>query len=172
MKALGHRRKLVCVCMLAVALGAVAPLAWARTLQVVPYPVARVWPASVRFLRVVRDYPIREKDESAGYILFDFTDGPKPCKAALELIPVTDSEGRDATRLALTIPDLPRRYEILVLEKLSAKIRDDEGPPPPAPRAPEKPKPDAAVPPPGEERRPVPVPVPMPEQNDQPSLFR
>jgi hypothetical protein len=171
MKARCRRRNLVLVCMFAVALLAVSSHAWARTLQVVPYPITSVWPASVRFLRVVRDYPIREKDESAGYILFDFTDGPKLCKASLELIPVTDSEGRSATRLVVTIPDLPRRYEILVIDKLSAKIRDDEGPPPPAPREPEKPKPDAAPPAPAESKRPVPVPV-TPEQEEQPSLFR
>ena len=122
------------------------PSAWARTMETVPYPLADVWPAAVRFLRVDRNFPIREKDESSGYILFDYTDGPKSCKGSLELIRVTDAEGRDATRLAITIPDLPHRYEQMLLDRLATKLREDRGPPAPPPRKPEPPKPDAAPP--------------------------
>ena len=153
-------------CLLGVAVLAGAWLAtpallWARTLDIVPYPISSVWPAAVRFLRVDRDFPVREKDEQAGYVLFDYTDGPKPCRASLELIRVTDPEGRDATRLAVTIPDLPRRYERALLDKLAAKVRDDQGPPAPPPPKPERPKPDAgaATPPPA--TPPVP-PLPLP----------
>jgi hypothetical protein len=133
---------------LVAALLAPAATGWARSMETIPYPITSVWPAAVRFLRVDRDFPIREKDETAGYVLFDYTDGPKPCKASLELIRVTDSEGRDATRLAVSIPDLPKRYEKMLLDKLSAKMRDDHGPPAPPPRKPEPSLPDAAPPPP------------------------
>jgi hypothetical protein len=122
----------------------------ARTMEIVPYPIVDVWPASVRFLRVDRGFPIREKDESAGYVLFDFTDGPKACKASLELIRATDPEGRDATRLAVSIPDLPKRYEQMLIDKLTGKLREDYGPPAPPPRhnkSVEPSHPDAAVPP-------------------------
>jgi hypothetical protein len=125
-------------------------LAHARTMQIVPYPIADVWPASVRFLRVDRSFPVREKDESAGYVLFDFTDGPKPCKASLELIHALDPEGRDATRLAVSIPDLPKRYEQMLIDKLTAKLHEDQGPPAPPPkRTPPTPpaRPDASPPP-------------------------
>ena len=119
---------------------------WARTLEVVPYPVADVWPSTVRFLRVDRNFPIREKDDDAGYILFDYLDGPKTCKGSLELIRITDRDGRDATRLAVSIPELPHRYEQMLLDRLVAKLRDDRGPPAPPPRKPEPtpPNPDAA----------------------------
>lgn len=129
-----------------------AGLAHARTMAVVPYPIADVWPASVRFLRVDRGFPIREKDESAGYVLFDSTDGPKPCRASLELIHAVDAEGRDATRLAVSIPDLPKRYEQLLIDKLTGKLREDYGPPAPPPKRtlpapPQRPeRPDAAPP--------------------------
>jgi hypothetical protein len=121
---------------------------WARTLEVVSYPLADVWPGAVRFLRVDRNFPIREKDDDAGYILFDYLDGPRTCKGSLELIRITDKEGRDATRLAVAIPDLPRRYEQMLLDRLVAKLRDDRGPPAPPPRKPEPPpqNPDAAPP--------------------------
>ncbi len=131
---------------LTAALLALPALCWARTLEIVPYPITSVWPGAVRFLRVDRGFPIREKDESAGYILFEYTDGPKPCKASLELIRAADPEGRDATRLAVSIPDLPRRYEQMLLDKLAAKMRDDHGPPAPPPRKPEPPKPEPTKP--------------------------
>jgi len=122
-----------------------APLR-ARTLETLPYAIADVWPGAVRFLRVDRGFVIREKDEAAGYVLFDFTDGPKSCKASLELIRTTDKEGRDATRVAITIRDLPRHYEQMLLDKLVSRLRDDRGAPPPPPRKPEPPKPDAGPP--------------------------
>ncbi len=127
-------------------------LAWARTLNTMPYPITSVWPAAVRFLRVDRGFPVHEKDEAAGYILFEWTDGPKSCRGSFELIQVTDSEGRDATRVAITIPDLPKRYEQMLFDKLAARLKDDIGPPPPPPRKPEPAaKPDAGppAPPPG-----------------------
>ena len=52
--------------------------AGARNASLVPYPTADVWPAAVRFLRVDRDYQLKEKDEAAGYILFDI---PRPSAA-------------------------------------------------------------------------------------------
>ena len=121
---------------------------WTRTVEVTPYPVTNVWPAAVRFLRVDRGFPVREKDEAAGYVLFDHTDGPKPCKGSLELIRATDHDGRDATRIVITIPELPRRYEQMLIDKFVAKLRDDQGPPAPPPqRKPEpSPQPDAAPP--------------------------
>jgi len=146
-----HGRRLVAG--LAVAACWLAPtMSWARTLEIAPYPIASVWPSAVRFLRVDRGFPVREKDEPAGYVLFDYTDGPKPCKGSLELIRATDREGREATRIAITIPDLPRRYEQMLLDKFVAKLRDDQGPPAPPPRKPETPPPppDAAPPPPSQ----------------------
>jgi len=139
-------RRQLALAALAVALLALPDLVWARTLEIVPYPITSVWPAAVRFLRVDRGFPIREKDEASSYILFDHTDGPKPCKASLELIHATDPEGRDATRVAVSIPELPRRYEQMLLDKLAAKLRDDHGPPAPPPRKPEPPAPEPAKP--------------------------
>jgi len=148
-----------------VAAGASAPsIAQAHTTTVVSYPIVDAWPTSVRFFRVDRDYPIREKDESAGYILFDFTDGPKPCKASLELMRATDTEGREATRISVTIPDLPKRYERMLIDKLELKLREDHGPPAPPPRrdkpADHPPRPDAAPPP--AAQPPLPPVAPMP----------
>ena len=107
-------------------------VAAARSTTTLPYPPNEVWAAAVRFLRVDRSLPIREKDEAAGYVLFDYNDGGKGYKAALELIPFSDNEGRVTTQVALTIAGLPRRYEGALLEGLGAKIRDERGSPPAA----------------------------------------
>jgi hypothetical protein len=141
-----HRSRFVALVALAWCL--VPGVAWSRTIEIAPYPLTGVWPAAVRFLRVDRGFPVREKDESAGYVLFDYTDGPKPCKASLELIRATDREGREATRIAISIPEMPRRYEQMLLEKFVVKLHDDQGPPAPPPNkpAPSPPAPDAGPP--------------------------
>jgi hypothetical protein len=111
--------------------------AQARTSAVLSYPLPDVWSTAVRFVRVDRGYPIEEKDEESGYILFDLKEGAKTYKASLELIRATDDQGRDSTRAAFTIPDLPRHFEVMLLDKLTTKVRDERGSPaPPPPRKP------------------------------------
>lgn len=148
---------------------AMAAAAWwagpaqARTMEVVSYPIADVWPTSIRFLRVDRGFPVREKDESSGYVLFDYTDGPKVSKASLELIHTVDPEGREATRIAVSIPDLPKRYEQMLIDKLSGKLREDHGPPAPPPKrnkATPPSRPDASPPPQPQPPQVPPIPAP------------
>jgi hypothetical protein len=124
--------------------------ALARSALLLPYPVSEVWSSAVRFIRVDRGYVVREKDPGNGYILFDLGEGGKTYKGALELIRATDQDGRDATRAALSLPDLPRHYEAMLLDKLAAKVREERGSPPPPPPPPPRQPPDRrdAAPPP------------------------
>jgi hypothetical protein len=140
--------------LLAVALA--APAAWARSTNVVPYPQGEVWPTAIRFLRIDRGASIREKDVDSGYVLFDLPEGGKAWKGSLELVRTTDPEGRDATRVVVTLSDLPRHFEGVLLDKLSIKLKDEYGtpaappprkpPPAPPPEAGRKPGADASVP--------------------------
>ncbi|MGB8297612.1 MAG: hypothetical protein WCG85_19495 [Polyangia bacterium] len=124
----------------------IAPPAEARSVSTVQYPMADVWPTAVRFLRIDRNCVIREKDETAGYILFDYPEGQKLHKGSLELIRASDGDGRNITRVVATLPDLPHYLEQLLLDKLAAKLRDDHGSPAPAPsRKPEPAEPDAGA---------------------------
>ena len=127
---------------LAVGIGVVPTAALARSALVVPYPIADVWPATVRFLRVDHDYPIKEKDEPAGYLLFELSENRRAYRAALELVKTVDGDGRAATQIVCTIAELPRRYEVTLLDELSAKVRDERGAPAPAPRKPPAAPPD------------------------------
>jgi hypothetical protein len=113
-------------------------VAWARSTSVLPYPSAEVWPTAVRFVRVDRGCSIKEKDEESGYVLFEMVEGGKTYQASLELARATDDQGRDATRVVFSIPDLPRHYEVVLLDKLSLKVREERGAPapPPPPRKP------------------------------------
>jgi hypothetical protein len=107
----------------------------ARSSSLLSYPIQDLWPTAVRFLRIDRGAAVREKDAESGYVLFDLPEGGKTFKGSLELVRTTDGEGREATRVVVTIPDLPRHYEGVLLDKLAGKARDEYGSPaPPPPR--------------------------------------
>lgn len=99
--------------------------AMARAALTLPYEVSDLWATAVRFVRVDRGYAIREKDETAGYILFDYLDGARSYRAALELVPTTDTDGRPSTQAVVSIPDLPRHYETALLDRLATKAREE-----------------------------------------------
>lgn len=123
----------------ALGLGSAQPAA-ARSTSVLPYPAADVWPTAIRFLRIDRGATLREKDPESGYVLFELPEAQKLYKGSLELVRTTDPEDRDATRLVVTLPDLPRHFEITLLDKLAAKLKDEYGGPlPPPPRKPVEP---------------------------------
>ena len=113
----------------------------ARSTSVVPYSQGEVWPTAIRFLRIDRGASIREKDVDSGYVLFDLPEGGKAWKGSLELVRTTDPEGRDATRVVVTLSDLPRHFEGVLLDKLAIKLKDEYG----APAAPPPRKPPAAA---------------------------
>jgi len=118
----------------AVGVGLVPGVAAAKSASGLPYATGDVWAAAVRYLRVDRGFPIREKDEKAGYVLFDYADGGKTFRASLELVALADDDGRASTQVVINVPDLPRRYEMLLLGELGAKVRQERGPAP-APKA-------------------------------------
>lgn len=131
---------------LLLALGLGVPLllcrrAEAKSTLALSYAPDDVWAAAVRFLRVDRNLPVREKDQNAGYVLFDVSEAGKTYRASLELVALSDDAGRVSTQATLSIPQLPKRYEATLLEQLAAKVRDERGPPPPL-RKPPPPKTD------------------------------
>jgi hypothetical protein len=131
-----------------------AGAALARSTSVLPYPPAEVWPTAIRFLRIDRGATLRERDAESGYVLFELSEGSKVYKGSLELVRTVDTEGRDATRVVANLPDLPRHFEITLLDKLALKLREEYGSPAPPPSRPsggdeprKKRPPDASAPP-------------------------
>jgi hypothetical protein len=96
---------------------------------VVAYPYESVWPSAVRFVRVDHGWKILEQDKDAGFLRFELYEDKKPHAASLELVRVTDGEGRSAVRIQLQTADLPRFQEAPILDALARKLRDELGPP-------------------------------------------
>jgi hypothetical protein len=121
-----------------------AAVAIAKSDKTVAYPVAKVFPTAVRFLRVDEHLKITEKDADAGYVMFELAQDGKTFPGALELVE-TESSGRPAVKLVLRIEDRPSYVETAMLERLERKLRADLGsePPPvnPTPPPAEAPKP-------------------------------
>ncbi len=140
------RALLLTVAVIASALAFGPRPATARSEKTLAYPVAKVFPAAVRFLRVNEHVTIVEKDADAGYVMFELEQDGKVFPGALELV-VTESSGRPAVRLVLHIEDRPSYVEAGMLERLERKLRLELGSEPPAvkqepvkPRSPETPK--------------------------------
>jgi hypothetical protein len=143
------RRQLCVAAALAVAgagaLGRFAAPALGKAAVVLPYPVADVWPSAVRFVRIDRGYTVREKDAETAYVLFDFVEGTRNYKGALELVRIIGEDNREHTRAVFSVPDMPRHYEALLADKLALKVKDDLGTPPAAPPRREPPRRDAGA---------------------------
>ncbi|MEM8607146.1 MAG: hypothetical protein AAGF92_08575 [Myxococcota bacterium] len=99
----------------------------------------QVWRAAVRLIRVDQGYPIRDRDESIGYLLFDYKDDGRSYPGSVEVIRVED-QGKDAVRVAIQIPAMPGYIERMLLDKLQKKLVNEYGEPErPTPKPDEEP---------------------------------
>lgn len=115
--------------------GLAAPVpANAKSSKSFTYPFSALWSTTVRFIRADRGYPIKDKDEEAGYILFTFPGegAVKECSAALEIVPHVDEDGFQRIRVQLNIAHQPTYVEVYFLDLLERKLREEQGEPPPA----------------------------------------
>ncbi|MEM6996196.1 MAG: hypothetical protein AAF721_37160 [Myxococcota bacterium] len=125
-----------------------------RTLS---YPLAQVWPATLRYLRVDRGYTLVDRDAEAGYVLFDFPLG-RPgdssggvARGSIEMFATEDMSGRPSVRIQISTEGGPSHLPHALAEGLAGKLRDERGAPAPPPKktrpSPDKPKPDDGAPP-------------------------
>ena len=131
---------------------ALSSTTFARSEKTLAYPRDQAWAAAVRFLRVDEHLAVTEKDEGAGYVLFELVDEGKKFRGSLEIIAVV-VDRRPSIRFVIAIEDRPSYLELAMLKRLEHKLRTELGspspppaPPPPAPKAPE-PAPKAPEPP-------------------------
>jgi hypothetical protein len=130
---------------LAIALALMAPFALrseeasAKSAYESAYGFDRTWNAGMRLVRVDLGLKISEKDENAGYLLFDYVSpesGKKPVPGSMEFI---RSKETGAVRVVVQIPQMPGYHEQVLVDALSRKLRNEYGDPPkrtPAPPAP------------------------------------
>src|SRR5260370_36873838 len=65
-----------------------APWADAKAMYESPYGYDRTWNAALRFVRVDNGWRVREKDDTAGYFLFEdrWRENAKPAAGSLEFV--------------------------------------------------------------------------------------
>jgi hypothetical protein len=103
-----------------------------------PYGYERTWNAALRLVRVDNGWKINEKDETNGYLLFDYA-APQSAKAtpgSLELVRGREPEGN--VSVLVQLPQMPHYHEQVILDALASKMRREYGDPPeprPAPPA-------------------------------------
>jgi hypothetical protein len=96
-----------------------------------PYSYDQTWTTALRLVRVDLGFKIVEKDEKAGYVLFEYADKGSTSSASLELLP-----GDRGVRVVCQIPKFPSYHEAVVLDRLSRKLREEHGNPPERTRPP------------------------------------
>lgn len=119
----------------------------ARRADVHAYRMDQVWSTVVRLLRVDYGYAVRDRDQSIGYILFDYPHHQRTVPGSFELVEV-QQDGYTQVRVTISIPAMPAYVERMHLDRLQRKLREDHGspmPPPPSARPePEQPEDDAS----------------------------
>ena len=132
--------------MMGIAMGVAEPAATKlQHSRVLPYPADRVWPTTIRYLRVDRGFSVVDRDRDAGFILFEFTvgrDGEAKGRGSIELIETSDASGRAAVKLQISTDAGPVHLPHAIADGLAAKLKAEQGhPAPPPPSAPPSPTP-------------------------------
>jgi hypothetical protein len=97
------------------------------------YGFDRTWNAGMRLVRVDLNLKISEKDEGAGYLLFDYTSpetGKKSVPGSMEFVRSRDT---GAVRVIVQIPQMPGYHEQVLVDQLARKLRNEYGDPPKKP---------------------------------------
>jgi hypothetical protein len=112
------------------------------------YGFDRTWNAGLRLVRVDLGLKVTEKDDTNGYLLFDYKSpesGQKPVPGSMEFI-----KGKDGSvRVVVQIAQMPGYHEQVLVDHLQRKLRNEYGDPPkksPVPSAPKDAGPDAETP--------------------------
>lgn len=133
-------RRSLCAAGLAFALGALAAApAEAKSEKQLGYSPSAVWGPLVRFVRVDENLKILDRDQEAGYLIFELVQDKKTFRGSIEIIAATKDHG---VRLILDVADRPSYVEVAMLERLERKLTSELGPAPSPPPAPKKPKGD------------------------------
>ena len=101
----------------------------ARTTRETTYRYGQLWNTAIRFLRVDNGFKIEEHDKETGYVLFKYTHAGQAMSAAMEIVP-TERNGKSYITMGLRIQDMPSYVEIMLLDKLVRKLRNEYGEPP------------------------------------------
>lgn len=119
------------------------PLALLENRRVLSYPFEQVWPTAIRYLRIDRGFTVTDRDEDAGYIMFEFDlDGDRVGSGSLEMFRTEDVSGRPSVSVTVSTGAGPVHLPHAIVDGLAAKVRAERGQPAPPPKPEEPPKDD------------------------------
>ena len=106
------------------------------------YTLSQTYSAALRLIRVDNGFKIREQDQEAAYILFDYESnesGSRVTPGAIEMVPHDDK-----VSVFVKLPKMPQYHEEVLLNSLRRKLESEYGEPPPRrkPREPDPAPPD------------------------------
>src|SRR5262245_14423144 len=104
--------------------------ATAKTSYDSAYGFERTWNAALRMVRVDMGMKVQEKDETTGYLLFDYktTETAKVTSGSMEFIRSREPEA--PVRVVVQLPQMPRYHEQVLVDSLVRKMRAEYGDPP------------------------------------------
>ncbi|GAC1525603.1 MAG: hypothetical protein NVS3B10_24420 [Polyangiales bacterium] len=108
------------------------------------YGFEQTWNAALRLVRVDLGMKVVDKDEKAGFIMFDYENDGKSSPGSFELLRTEKS-----IRVICQLPKVPSYHEIAVLDRLARKLKEEYGAPPEKKKP--EPPPDAGPPDGGDE---------------------
>ncbi|MFT3921765.1 MAG: hypothetical protein QM778_04460 [Myxococcales bacterium] len=92
------------------------------------YGFDQVWNAALRMVRVDLRLPVTDRDQDAGYLLFDYVDHGKRYAGSIELVRA-ERDRRPATKAVVQVQGMPAYVEQMLLERLGRKLREEYGEP-------------------------------------------
>jgi hypothetical protein len=121
---------------------AARPFAMIENRRVLSYPIEQVWPTAIRYLRIDRGYKVTDRDEEAGYMLFEFPiDGERLGNGSVEMFATEDASGRPSVSVAVSTGAGPVHLPNAILDGIAAKVRAERGQPLDPPKKDEQPPP-------------------------------
>jgi hypothetical protein len=94
------------------------------------YGFERTWNAAYRLVRVDMGLKVNEKDETTGYLLFEYksAESAKVTSGSMEFI--RSKEPESPVRVVVQLPQMPRYHEQVLIDSLVRKMRVEYGDPP------------------------------------------
>ncbi len=119
----------------------------ARTSYDSAYGFDRTWNAAIRLVRVDMGLKLLEKDDTTGYLMFEYRSpdtGNKPSQGSMEF--VRSREPDSPVRVVVQLPQMPSYHEQVMLDSLVKKMKNEYGEAPSRPHAsPAQPPPDGGI---------------------------
>ena len=103
-----------------------------------PYTFEQTFNAALRLVRVDRGYKVTEKDQAAGYVLFEYKShesGERTTVGAVEMV-----TSGTVVKVVVQLAQMPRYHEQVLADAIERKLKEEYGAPPP--RKPASPPPD------------------------------